>query len=275
MKQFTKKLAFLLLLVLLAVSAYGAYWYRDLWLPYLLPAEQVVEKYEQGPPPEEIRPGEEIFPKDEAAPEDEVQLEEEVPAGPRGTILFLGDSITYRWDTPEDIGGCATINAGIDGNTTANMLLRFQEDVVERKPDRVFILGGINDILIAYQYDLVTLDLHLEKSSENIRLMTRMAEKAGIDPVLCSVLPVASDFVYSPQEINATVTRMNSSIKKIAAQEKVGYLELWPYLMDPETKMLKNGYATADGIHLSTRGYFELLKGYTEYMNKHPVERTD
>lgn len=273
MKQYTKKLAFLLVLVLLAVSADGAYRYRDLWLPYLLPAERVGEKYEQVPP--EIKPGEEIIPEEEAAPEEEVQPEEEVPPGPRGTILFLGDSITYRWDTPEDIGGCSTINAGIDGNTTANMLLRFQEDVVERKPDRVFILGGINDILIAYQYDLVTLDLHLEKSSENIRLMTRMAEKAGIEPVLCSVLPVAPDFVYSPEEINATVKRMNSSIKKIASQEKVDYLDLWPYLLDPDTKMLQNGYATEDGIHLSTRGYFELLKAYTTYMNKHPVERPD
>jgi lysophospholipase L1-like esterase len=42
------------------------------------------------------------------------------------------------------------INAGINGDTTINLLRRFERDVVPYRPDLVVILVGLNDLTTAY-----------------------------------------------------------------------------------------------------------------------------
>ena len=64
-------------------------------------------------------------------------------------MVFLGDSITDRWDDPDSGGffpGKPYINRGISSQTTPQMLIRFRPDVIALKPSVVVILAGTNDI---------------------------------------------------------------------------------------------------------------------------------
>jgi len=74
------------------------------------------------------------------------------------TLICFGDSLTegvigasyvdiLRARLPPAI---RVINAGINGDTTINLLRRFKRDVVPHRPDLVVILVGLNDLTTAY-----------------------------------------------------------------------------------------------------------------------------
>lgn len=85
---------------------------------------------------------------------------------PGDTILFQGDSITDvgRRDTPDGLGtgypailhgwfqarrsadGYRTLNRGIGGDRTAELLARWKEDCLDLKPDVLSISIGVNDV---------------------------------------------------------------------------------------------------------------------------------
>lgn len=74
------------------------------------------------------------------------------------TLICFGDSLTegvigasyvdiLRAQLPAAI---RVINAGINGDTTINLLRRFKRDIVPYHPDLVVILVGLNDLTTAY-----------------------------------------------------------------------------------------------------------------------------
>jgi len=65
-----------------------------------------------------------------------------------GRVVFLGDEITENWGaggTPF-FPGKPYLNRGITRQTTAQMLVRFRQDVISVKPAAVVIQAGIHDI---------------------------------------------------------------------------------------------------------------------------------
>lgn len=102
-------------------------------------------------------------------------------------IVCFGDSITFGYgaeqgeDYPAALGkmvGVPVINAGIDGDTTAEALRRIQSDVLERDPFMVIIEFGGNDFLRK---------VPLEKTVENLRQMVERIQERGAMVVLVDV----------------------------------------------------------------------------------------
>src|SRR5207253_9366284 len=59
------------------------------------------------------------------------------PAKNEDRVVFMGDSITDAWDDPKYGGffpGKPYIDRGISGQTTPQMLIRFQPDVIALQP---------------------------------------------------------------------------------------------------------------------------------------------
>lgn len=90
-------------------------------------------------------------------------------------IICMGDSLTYgaglvdlsqRWsDLVANKTGHTIINMGINGDTTAGMLVRCHQDVFPQKPDLMIIMGGTNDLCFTWEYrqatsNLTTIILH-------------------------------------------------------------------------------------------------------------------
>lgn len=71
---------------------------------------------------------------------------------PRRGIVYMGDLITELWGLadPAFFAG-DRVDRGISGQTTAQMLLRFQADVIALHPAIVHILGGSNDVARQYR----------------------------------------------------------------------------------------------------------------------------
>ena len=54
----------------------------------------------------------------------------------------VGDSITDMWNLAAAFPGKPYVNRGIGSQVTAQMLVRFEQDVVALQPSAVVILGG-------------------------------------------------------------------------------------------------------------------------------------
>lgn len=71
---------------------------------------------------------------------------------PMGPVVFIGDSITERWGVPAaadptlEVLVPHSINAGVDGQTSWQMLARFSTDVLSAHPGIVVIEAGTNDL---------------------------------------------------------------------------------------------------------------------------------
>ena len=105
-------------------------------------------------------------------------------------IVFFGDSITESWRDPELFSG-DVVNRGISGQTTAQMIGRFRQDVIALGPRVVHILAGTNDI--AGNTGATTLTW----IKENFRTMVDIAKLHEVRIVLASVLPAAR-YGWSP-----------------------------------------------------------------------------
>jgi hypothetical protein len=114
---------------------------------------------------------------------DESALFSRNPATYQPKVVFIGDETTSQWpmDNPN------WINKGVPGNTTDQMLARFQTDVIDLHPDVVHILGGAND---AKDEDWPDDDECGIDTCDNLNSMAQMALAAGIKVIVGTPIDV-------------------------------------------------------------------------------------
>jgi len=169
-------------------------------------------------------------------------------------VVFYGDSITEGWGpTGSDrfFPGKPYVNRGISGQTTAQMLVRFQQDVIAQKPALVVILAGTNDI--AGNTGPATQAM----IEDNLHAMVELAQAHNIRIVLASVLPV-SDYPWQPGVQPAgKVTALNRALRAYAEEQGLVYLDYHTAMtnkdggLDPEL--------AADGVHPTPAGYAKMV----------------
>lgn len=76
------------------------------------------------------------------------QQNRSLPAAAKRMVIF-GDSRAAQWADVLQVPGVQVVNRGISGETTAQMALRFERDVIALKPQMVVIQAGINDLVAA------------------------------------------------------------------------------------------------------------------------------
>ncbi len=172
-------------------------------------------------------------------------------AGEPGRVVFYGDSITDAWGNGANaktfFPGKPYIDRGISGQTTPQMLLRFQQDVVALKPAAVVILAGTNDI--AGNTGIET----QEMIQNNIRSMAEIADANGIKFILSSTLPV-DDYAWRRGLQPADKVRaLNAWMKDFCTAHHYIYLDYYTALATPGGAM-KPG-TSKDGVHPTAEGY--------------------
>jgi acyl-CoA thioesterase I len=164
-------------------------------------------------------------------------------------VVFYGDSITDAWaKKPEQFfPGRPYVGRGISGQTTPQMLVRFQQDVVHLKPAVVVVLAGTNDIAGN------TGPSTPEMIEDNFMSMLAIARANGIRMVVSSILP-ADHFSWRPEVQPADQIRaMNARLKAMCEREHLVYLDYHSAMtnakggLDPEL--------AADGVHPTAKGY--------------------
>jgi lysophospholipase L1-like esterase len=172
------------------------------------------------------------------------------PAPGEKRVVFLGDSITENWGSRYGrfFPGKPYINRGISGQTTPQMLTRFQQDVLQLKPTVVVIAGGINDIAGN------TGPEPLKTITDNYRSMTALAKAAHIRVVLTSTLP-ASWFPWRPGSHPAEAVRqLNAWVKEYARTEHLVYVDYYSAMVDDQGGIRQN-LAMDKAVHPNDAGY--------------------
>jgi lysophospholipase L1-like esterase len=163
-------------------------------------------------------------------------------------VVFYGASIVEFWRTRGAFfPGKPYLDRGISGQTTAQMLLRFRQDVIELHPRAVVILGGSNDIAGN------TGPMTLEMTEANWQSMAELARSNGIAVIFAS-LPPSTDFPWKrglkPAE---KIRTLNAWLKDYCAGHGATYLDVYTVLTNDEGGM-KDGLSL-DGVHPNAKGY--------------------
>lgn len=172
------------------------------------------------------------------------------PAPGEARVVFLGDQITEQWGSgaAKFFPSKPYLNRGIAGQTTAQMLVRFRQDVIALEPKVVVILAGTNDIGGAF--GLAT----EEMIADNIMTMTELAKAHGIRVVLASLTPVCDCFSKptARQRWQEKIVEVNELLKDYAAHSGSVYLDYYGALADGRD--LRKEFTT-DGMLPNDAGY--------------------
>ena len=171
-----------------------------------------------------------------------------LPAATDHRVVFFGDSITELWGQ-SDPGLFANdvVDRGISGQTTAQMVGRFQQDVIDLNPRVIHILAGTNDI--AGNTGPTT----LAWIEANVRTMVELAKAHHIHVVLAAVLPAAR-YSWRPSiEPVAQIQALNAWLKAYAEAEHIGFVDYAPALDDGRHGIKSE--LSGDGVHPNAAGF--------------------
>lgn len=109
--------------------------------------------------------------------------------------------------------GHRLVNAGVNGNTTADLLARVDADVVACRPDAVTLLIGTND---------VRGDVPLDEYRANLRaIVARVQAGTTARIALLSLPPLGEDLDGG---LNVELRGYNAAIEEVAAEAGLSYL---------------------------------------------------
>jgi lysophospholipase L1-like esterase len=164
-----------------------------------------------------------------------------------GRVIFFGNSITQGGDWAALTGDSTVINRGIGADLTLSLLGRVA-DVIRRKPWKLFILIGINDIskdipdaVIAAEYRALVDSVRAQSPTTKIYVQ--------------SILPLNPTVKNFPQHYDKQdhVVAVNRLLARMARETGATYVDLWPVVVDAQGRL--DARLTGDGLHLNRQGY--------------------
>lgn len=171
------------------------------------------------------------------------------PAADGARVVFFGDQITEGWgrSAAKFFAGRPYVNRGLAGQTTAQMLVRFRQDVVALKPKAVIIQGGTNDIASLFTPGTEALVV------DNVRSMIDIAKANGIRVILASITPVcdcvSDQTTMRPQ---GKLIGLNGALRDVAADSGSIFLDFYAALVNGRDF---KPALTADGLLPNDAGY--------------------
>lgn len=164
-------------------------------------------------------------------------------------VVFLGDSITARFEWQEFFSDLCVSNRGIDSDVCEGVYNRL-DTVISQNPKKIFIMIGINDVVHKIDADQ-TMDFYekiidtLQEKLPNCRIYVQ------------SVLPVN----HSTGIDNTSVQALNQKIKELADANSLNYIDLYSKMVTDDNDFIY----TVDGVHPTGDGYriwTDIISGY-------------
>src|SRR3954470_3295488 len=137
-------------------------------------------------------------------------------------VVFLGGQVTENWPENAFFPGKSYLNRGIENQTSAQMLVRFRQDVISLKPKAVVIEAGSNDLAG------VTGPATEGMIAENFMSMVELAKFNGIKVVLASVTPVCDCYKnQTARRPQGKIIGLNGWIRDYAGKTGSVYLNYY------------------------------------------------
>ena len=168
-------------------------------------------------------------------------------------VLLVGDSITMQWGEawPRHFPGLKTMNIGIGGDKTQNLLWRLDHGGVEGlQPKACVLLIGNNNMFF-------TPETGIEPVARGIRMcVLNLREKFPKSPVIVvKVFPA-----HAPgNPFYADIRKVNTALDSLDLESdpKVRVLDIWKDMVNPDGTLRKDLF-TPDNIHLTQQGGYKL-----------------
>lgn len=162
-------------------------------------------------------------------------------------IIFLGNSITDGGEWAELFKNERIKNRGISGDITDGILYRLDE-VISSKPDKIFIMIGINDLARGKTPDYVLVNYS--------KILAKIIETTpGTEVYIQSVLPVNDEFGMFVNHTNKSkeIIEVNRGLKEMAVNFEYTFIDLTDTFSNSKGKLKKE--FTNDGLHLMGEAY--------------------
>lgn len=163
-------------------------------------------------------------------------------------IIAIGDSITYGFPyfpssswvhlASQELG-ISIINKGVNGDTSSQMLERFEYDVIRFSPAHVIIMGGTNDACARVE---------AEEVNDNICSMAEMAEQNGITPIIG--LPIPCNY---PQD-ECILSLYREDMREYAAAKNLSVVDFYSAFLKANSRQPQGDFF-ADVLHPNEQGY--------------------
>lgn len=183
-------------------------------------------------------------------------------------IIFFGDSITEAGVKPggyitlmqEDLkkqgraSNFELIGAGIGGNKVYDLFLRLEKDVLLKRPDKVVIYIGVNDV---WHKQLAGTGTDPDKFKLFYSTIIEKIQATGAKVILCTPAVIGEKTDHSNQQ-DGDLNAYSSIIRSLAGQYKAQLVDLRKLFLDYNLKNnLENkesGILTTDRVHLNEKG---------------------
>ncbi|MEE3343274.1 MAG: GDSL-type esterase/lipase family protein [Bacilli bacterium] len=171
--------------------------------------------------------------------------------------LFLGDSITFRYDLKKYYKDLPVVNSGIDGDKVCDIMDNIKKRVYDYNPSKIFLLIGTNQLKNQNDEEIFEDIINLVDEIHEHRKYTNIYVE--------SIYPVNENINNRHTKIrkNSRIRNINSMLKDYYSNSFVKYIDLYSELSD-EDGNLKKEYSD-DALHLNDEGYkvvTNVLKNY-------------
>ena len=183
---------------------------------------------------------------------------------PQRLTILAGDSLSL-WFPPELLPEDRSwLNQGISGEVSNGLLQRL--DFFDRtKPEKIFIMVGINDLIRGLDDQEI-----LANYQQIISYLRRKHPQTEI--VVQSILPHGEEGItWEGKEKllaipNPRIRNLNQDLNNLATEKGVKYLNLHPLFTDKQGNLRSD--FTTDGLHLSPPGYLVWRTALQMYTNQ-------
>jgi lysophospholipase L1-like esterase len=186
----------------------------------------------------------------------------------RGWTIILADRIHLAF--PER--RIHFINAGIGGNSSRQMLARFEADILAHSPQWLLLSAGVVEVRRNYQPDRASDRVPLNEYRSNLSAMVSGALTAGVQVILLEPTPHKRRITGSPpdvtlQDVHILTQQYAMAMRQVAHEMGVGFVPLFEPFLHIEQRLASGASLYADEVHLNARGdllYSQLVYQYLD-----------
>jgi lysophospholipase L1-like esterase len=172
-----------------------------------------------------------------------------------GQVVLFGDSRIKSWSPEPIFENLTVINRGVSGETTTQMMFRFELDALIPQPDYLIIQAGINDLVLAsMESKPLEKSIRRQQCIDNLRNILDQATAKGINVILLSIVePYKLGVIRSVlwgKDLTELVREVNKQIYSTHSE----------YLINTNNILPQSRDVKKDALHFTDKAY-EILNG--------------
>ncbi len=174
-----------------------------------------------------------------------------------GSISVPPSTVIYNW---QSYCKFPVKNLGKSGDTTGDMLKRFDRDILAFSPEVLFVLAGVND----YRSDILGWD-----SVRNLEEIREKCERHGIKPVFITPTPINPNLIDKVKFVESPPYDWQEQRKYICEWicQQEDFIDIENELSDNRGYLRED--LTVDGLHPDAEGKKIIGKAVEDWLNNY------